>query len=338
MDEPTTFWFDGKPYEPGNFKQEFHGQVTLRQAIAKSMNVATIKVAEMVGYDAVVRLAKAAGLNADIQATPAVALGAYETTPIEMAGGYTIFANQGVFVKPNWISSVRAKDGSVLYLHKPETKPVLDPRVSYLMVNLLEEVMRSGTAAGVRARGFTVPAAGKTGTSHDGWFAGFTSQLLCVVWVGFDDNRELNLEGAHSALPVWTEFMKRALQHRTYRDTKPFEAPDGVVSVTIDPLSGMPATPFCPETKNEVFIAGTQPVGTCPLHGGGKSATYAAGWDAPSPPRQAVTPVDPAEPPKLTPEHHPVAMASGAPPAQPDEAPQPQKRKGFFRRFVDVFK
>ena len=89
---------------------------------------------------------------------------------------------------------------------------MLDPRVAYLMVNLLEEVMRTGTAAGVRSRGFRVPAAGKTGTSHDGWFAGFTSELLCIVWVGFDDNRELDLEGAHSALPIWTEFMKRALE------------------------------------------------------------------------------------------------------------------------------
>ena len=111
------------------------------------------------------------------------------------------------------------------------------------MVSMLEEVMRTGTAAGVRWRGFTVPAAGKTGTSHDGWFAGFTSDLLCIVWVGFDDNRELNIEGAHSALPIWTEFMKRAIKFRQYADAKTFSAPDGVVTVTIDPQSGIPATP-----------------------------------------------------------------------------------------------
>jgi len=337
VDEPTTFWFDGKPYEPGNFKQEFHGQVTLRKAIAKSMNIATIKVAEMVGYDSVVRLAKAAGLNDDIQATPAMALGAYETTPLEMAGAYTIFANQGLYVKPNWVSSVRAKDGSVLYARKPETRQVLDPRVAYLMVNLLEEVMRSGTAAAVRARGFTVPAAGKTGSSRDGWFAGFTSELLCVVWVGFDDNSDLKLEGAHSALPIWTEFMKRALQSRQYRDAKPFEAPDGVVSVTVDALTGMPATPFCPETRSEVFIAGTQPVGTCPLHGG-RGATYATSWE--SPPAQtsagaAAGAVD-GSPPKP---RQPGAMASNAPPAnQADQASKQPKRKGVFRRLLDVFK
>ncbi len=301
------------------------------------MNIATIKVAEMVGYDSVVRLAKAAGLNEDIQATPAMALGAYETTPLEMAGAYTIFANQGMYVKPNWVSSVRAKDGSVLYARKPETRQVLDPRVAYLMVNLLEEVMRSGTAAAVRARGFTVPAAGKTGSSRDGWFAGFTSELLCVVWVGFDDNSDLKLEGAHSALPIWTEFMKRALQSRQYRDAKPFEAPDGVVSVTVDALTGMPATPFCPETRSEVFIAGTQPVGTCPLHGG-RGATYATSWESPpaqTPAGAAAGAVD-GSPPKA---RQPGAMASNAPPArQPDQPSGAPKRKGVFRRLLDVFK
>jgi penicillin-binding protein 1B len=146
-------------------------------------------------------------------------------------------------------------------------------------------VLRSGTAAGVRARGFTAPAAGKTGTSHDGWFAGYTSELLCIVWVGFDDNRQLDLEGAHSAAPIWAEFMKRALQFREYRDAKPFPAPDGIVSIAIDPESGMPATPFCPRTRQEVYIAGTEPVGTCPLHNGGRqNVTNVAGWETAPPP------------------------------------------------------
>ncbi len=137
----------------------------------------------------------------------------------------------------------------MVYKNTIEQKQVLDPRVAYLMTNLLEEVLRSGTAAGVRSRGFTVPAAGKTGTSHDGWFAGYTSELLCVVWVGFDDNRELDLEGAHSAAPIWTEFMKRALDYREYRDAKPFQRPTGMVTIDIDPQSGMPATPACPKTQ-----------------------------------------------------------------------------------------
>ena len=110
-----------------------------------------------------------------------------------------------------------------------------------------------------------MPAAGKTGTSHDGWFAGFTSELLCIVWVGFDDNRELDLEGAKSALPIWTEFMKRALDYKEYRNTKPFDAPDGIVTLEIDPLSGQPATANCPTRRQEVFIAGTQPLDSCHL-------------------------------------------------------------------------
>lgn len=346
VDEPTTFWFDGKPYEPGNFKHEYHGEVTYRQAIAKSMNVATIKVAEMIGYDAVVRLAKKCGLNEDIQATPAVALGAYETTPIEIAGAYTVFGNEGVYVKPGFISRIHARNGNAIYTAKTEKREVLDPRVAYLMVSMLQEVMRSGTAAAVRARGFTVPAAGKTGTSHDGWFAGFTSELLCVVWVGFDDNRQLNLEGAHSAAPIWADFMKRALEYRPWRNTKPFAAPDGIVSLEIDPLSGMPATPFCPGSRTEVFIAGTEPVGNCPLHGGGNGLTNVAGWEVkPGPqPRAPETASVERAAPKATPAvNMPVLAANSPPPSQPQNPAippeQPKKKKrGFFGRMIDVFK
>src|SRR6185295_16949128 len=163
-DQPTTFLFDHQQYTPGNFHNGYYGHVTLRRALAHSMNNAAIKVAEMVGYDAVVRIARRAGLNDAIRPTPSVALGAYETTPLEMAGAYTVFANQGVYVKPRLISTVSSRDGVEIYRHQPETRVALDPRVAYLMVNLLEDVMRSGTAAGVRGRGFKAPAAGKTGT------------------------------------------------------------------------------------------------------------------------------------------------------------------------------
>jgi len=339
-DEPTTFWYDNKPYEPSNFKHEFHGTVTLRQALAKSMNVATVKVGELVGFDNVVNLAKRAGLNYNIQPTPAVALGSYDVTPMEMAGAYTIFANQGVYVKPNFVNVVRAQDGRAIYSNRRDEHAVLDPRVAYLMTNLMEEVMRTGTAAGVRARGFTVPAAGKTGTSHDGWFAGYTSSLLCIVWVGFDNNEQLDLEGAHSALPVWTEFMKRALQYRAYRTAEPFQAPDGIVSVEIDPESGMLATPSCPSTINEVYISGTQPVTSCPLHGGGQSVTRVAGWEIRSTP-PALDPLPHVEqPPPLVARHAPPsALSSAPPPFQPAQKPQkPKEKKGLFRRLLGVFK
>ncbi|MFN7993437.1 MAG: PBP1A family penicillin-binding protein [Bryobacteraceae bacterium] len=338
-DEPTTFWYDGKPYEPSNFKHEFHGVVTLRQALAKSMNVATVKVGELVGFESVVDLAKKAGLNYDIHPTPAVALGAYDVTPMEMAGAYTMFANQGTWVKPSFVSMVRSQNGKSIYVNRAEKRDVLDPRVSYLMTNLMEEVMRSGTAAGVRARGFAVPAAGKTGTSHDGWFAGYTSELLCIVWVGFDDSRELDLEGAHSALPIWADFMKRALQYRAYRNTRPFEAPDGIVSVQIDPASGMQATPSCPITISEVYISGTQPVGMCPLHGGGQqNVTHVAGWEIPGNPPPVTSP------PRVAAAPAPLA-SRGVPPAEPEpaapalqKAEKPKEKKGLFRRLLGVFK
>jgi len=340
LDEPTTFWFDNRPYEPSNFKHEFYGTVTLRQAIAHSLNVATVKVGEMVGFDTVVELAKQAGLNYNIQPTPAVALGAYEVTPFEMAGAYTIFANQGVYVKPNFVSMVRAQNGKDIYTNKTEERTVLDPRVAYLMTNLMEEVMRSGTAAGVRARGFGVPAAGKTGTSHDGWFAGYTSDLLCIVWVGFDDNRQLDLEGAHSALPIWTEFMKRALQYRAYRNARPFVAPDGIVSVEIDPESGMLATPYCPTTITEVYISGTQPVTACPLHGRGQSVTHVAGWEAPNAAPEPAPHVD-APPPNLSARHSPTGLPSApadAPAQTAQKTEKPKEKKSLLRRLVDVFK
>jgi penicillin-binding protein 1B len=212
-------------------------------------------------------MARRAGLNDAIKPTPAVALGAYEATPLEIAGAYTLFANQGKRLSPTTVALVRARDGAALYQHNSAPVPALDPRVAYLMVNMMQEVLRSGTGAGVRSRGFTLPAAGKTGTSRDGWFAGFTSGLLCVVWVGFDDNRELNLEGARSALPIWAEFMKRATAFRPYRDAKDFPRPAGLVAAQICAESGQLATANCPNTHSEVFIDGTQPVVQCELHG-----------------------------------------------------------------------
>jgi penicillin-binding protein 1B len=351
-DQPTTFWFDGKPYEPSNFEHKFYGDVTVRTALAKSLNVSTVKVAEMVGYDAVVEMAKRAGL-ADQQPTPAVALGSYEVTPLDAVGAYTVFANGGEYVKPSFLRMVRAGDNKLIYRNQLDEKQALDPRVSYLMTNLMEEVLRSGTAAGVRARSnLNFPVAGKTGTSHDGWFAGYTSELLCVVWVGFDDNRQLDLEGAHSAAPIWAEFMKAASQVREYRDTKDFAAPDGIVSIDIDPQSGMPATPSCPTRHAEVYIAGTQPVGTCPLHGGGHPVTNVAGWEVAPPPTPGgdTTPrvtgssgdgvVQPSSPPARraarqdAQQSQPATQATNNPP----DPPKKEEKKSIFRRLIGVFK
>ena len=349
VDQPTIFWFDDKSYTPANFKNEYHGTVTLREALAHSLNNATVKLAEMVGYNKVVEMANRAGMNYKIQPTPAVALGSYEITPLEAVGAYTVFSNQGDYVKPDFISLVRSQDGKVVFRNQIEHKQVLDPRVAYLMTNLMEEVLRSGTAAGVRAAGFNVPAAGKTGTSHDGWFAGYTSELLCVVCVGFDDNKELDLEGAHSAAPIWTDFMKRALAYREYRDAKPFHAPDGIVSIDIDPQSGMPATPYCPVKRPEVYIVGTQPVGACPLHGGGRQGvTNVAGWETPSPAKAASSADDSSRATGSEGEVSAAAVArraarqnranAAATAAPPPPQPKKEEKKGFFRRLLGVFK
>lgn len=339
VDEPTTFWYDNKAYEPNNFGSEFHGTVTVRQAIAKSMNVPTVKIAEAVGYNRVVDIARRAGLNMDIRPTPSVALGSYEVTPLEIAGAYTMFANRGQVSKPNFVRSIRDQRGMSVYDHKPDRKYVIDQRVAYLMVNLMEEVLRSGTGAGSRSRGFTLPAAGKTGTSRDGWFAGFTSKLICVVWIGFDDNRELKLEGAKSALPVWTEFMKRAHQHREYRSVTAFSAPDGIVSAEVDPASGQLATTACPERRPEVFISGTQPVEVCRLHGGG--GTQIAGWEPSQPERRPASS-------QVAANQAAANARSGESrggntqtiPITPTPAAQPKKpeRKGLFGRIKDIFK
>ncbi|MGA7413648.1 MAG: transglycosylase domain-containing protein, partial [Bryobacteraceae bacterium] len=262
MDEPTTFKYGNEIYEPANFGDRYMGPVTVRRALASSLNNPAVQLAQAIGYRRVVDVAKRAGMNEDIRATPAVALGAYEVTPVEVAGAYTIFANQGVYVQPTFVSSVETQNGTVAFRSVPKTHAAIDPKVSYLMLDMLQEVLRSGTGAAVWSYGIHGPAAGKTGTSRDGWFAGFTSDLLCIVWVGYDDNRDLDIEGAKSALPIWAEFMKRATQHGNYARAFP-TPPPGLTTATIDDESGELAGPLCTRTRNEYFITGSEPTTIC---------------------------------------------------------------------------
>src|SRR5580692_11159130 len=294
-DVPTTFQFDGKDYTPDNFGQEFYGTVTVRDALIHSLNVATIKVAEMIGYQRVVELSRQVGLGNNIMATPAVALGAYEMTPVDVAAGYTAFATNGTRAEPLYLRSVVGADGKLEESDAPRTRPVLDPRVAYLTTSLMEDVINRGTGASVRSLGFTAPAAGKTGTSHDGWFAGFTSNLLCVIWIGFDDNRDVGLSGSQTAAPIWADFMKRAVTLSQYHNTQDFQIPDGVLQETIDPQSGQLATAKCPQTVQEYFVSGSEPTQVCELHGGqtaGNPATwlghlFGKGGDTTPPPNGA---------------------------------------------------
>jgi penicillin-binding protein 1B len=181
------------------------------------------------------------------------------------------------------------------------------------MVSMMQDVLRYGTGASVRSRGFNLPAAGKTGTSHDGWFAGFTSNLLCVVWVGFDDNRELNLEGAKSALPIWTEFMKQAAKFQRYEDAHAFQTPPGIVSARICPESGDLAGPYCPEERSDVFISGTQPAIECRLHAPGVTQYADRVEETPGVTTRVAT--NPSMPPPVTNSPKTVPPAAAAPPA-----------------------
>lgn len=337
-DEPTTFMFAGKAYQPVDYHHEqWLGSVTVREAFAKSLNVPAVEAAQQAGYGAVADLAHNAGLS-DIRATPAEALGAYDVTPLDMAGAYTLFANQGVMVQPRFISRIMDQAGDDVWTSEPQTKNILDPRVNFIVVNLMEEVLRSGTGAGVRARGFTLPAAAKTGTSHDAWFAGFTSKLLCIVWVGLDDYQDIKLDGAKAALPIWTDFMKLAHKHRAYRDVTDFQVPDGVVSAQVDPDSGQLATSACPRVVTDYYLLGTQPVQFCLLHQGG--STEIAGWQT-SPGAGAGT-LPNALPSQTTARQTAVVVPPNAaqPPAnqpQQQQQQQPKKKKSFFDKLKSIF-
>ena len=263
-------------YTPRNYKGEYYGDITARLALMRSDNNATISLAGMVGFDQVAALARAAGIK-NARGTPSMAIGSYDATPLDMAGAYTVFANGGLHLDPWMLASVRTPTGDVIQDFTPTSQQVLDPRVAYLTTNMMEAVLGGngsdpcevggrdfcGTGAGVRNMGFTAPAAGKTGTSHDAWFAGFTSSLLCIVWVGNDDYTSIDLEGAHAAAPIWADFMKQAIQLPQYSDTNEFTPPDGVQLVSIDKNTNLLADSSCPDDYTAAFLDGTSPTDTC---------------------------------------------------------------------------
>lgn len=261
-DEPTTYEVGNQIYAPRNFMNEYHESVTARYALQESLNNATIGLASLVGFDNVAALARNSGISS-AQGTPAMAIGSYGATPLDMAGAYTVFANHGLHIDPWLVASVRSPNGDVIADYSPVVKQVLDPRVAYLTVNMMENVISHGTGETVRAMGFTSPAAGKTGTSHDAWFAGFTSNLLCIAWVGNDDYTDIKLEGAKAAAPIWATFMKKAVQLPQYSDTKEFMPPDGVQLIDIDKTTNMLSDAACPEGEQIAFLDGTAPTGTC---------------------------------------------------------------------------
>jgi penicillin-binding protein 1B len=338
-DEPTVFEFDGQEYTPNNYGERFMGKVTVRQALTNSLNVATVKVAEMVGYGRVVQIARQMGLSANIRPTPAVALGAYELTPLEVAGAYTAFATMGTRAEPYYIKSVVSAGGNSLEKYGPTTKLALDPRVTYLVDSILKDVLNKGTGAQVRAKGFTLPAAGKTGTSRDGWFAGFTSNLVCVIWIGFDDNHDLGLAGGATAAPIWADFMIHATALPGYRDVRELDKPEGVDSIIIDADTLEVATPNCPVTREEVYVSGSGPTQFCELHGGHNplnaagsflSHIFGGGSSNPPPPNTNVSPNG-----QVDKNGAPVAGQPGGQAVDP--AKTQEKKKGPLQKFFGIF-
>jgi penicillin-binding protein 1B len=332
-DTATTFTFDNgrQTYNPGNYKDEYHGNVTAIYALAHSLNNATISLGQQVGFENVAALARSSGITA-ARGTPAVSLGAYDATPLDMAGAYTVFANGGVHLNPWMLASVRNANGDIVSDYSPEAKQVMDPRAAYLTQSLLEGVMNFGYGYEVRKLGFTAPAAGKTGTSHDAWFAAYTSNLICIVWIGNDDYTDVKLAGALAAAPIWAEFMNRAIKLPQYSDVKPFSAPEGVTNVRIDKTTNLLADASCPGNSfSAAFLDGTAPPNSCSqmtespqtliqkLFGlGGSHST----------PQPNAQPGPPATPPAT-----PTAQKTPPDGNAPDTTqPTPPKKKGFFRK------
>lgn len=266
LDEPTTWTAAEGDWTPGNYDDEYDGMVTLRRALALSRNVAAIKVAEQAGFSTVASLWTRTGLGkTPLRGYPSIALGVFELTPFEVAQAFTTFATFGTQVPLRTITRIvhGPRDRP---LPAPKSRAVAAPAVTYLVTNMMRSVLNEGTGASARAAGFALDAAGKTGTTNDlrdGWFVGFTPELLAVVWVGLDDNQILGLSGAQSALPIWTAFMKRALAGRP---NVPFQPPSGIVQLEIDRDTGHLALPGCPRVATEAFLAGTEPGAWCPLH------------------------------------------------------------------------
>jgi penicillin-binding protein 1B len=265
VDEPTTFKDGDKDYSPGNYQNEYTGPITLRRALALSRNIVTVKVAEATGYDRVAALWKRTGVGSAAQAFPSIALGVFEASPLDMAAAYTVFENGGQLKPLQAVTRIVAAK-ETRPINAATARRVARADATYLVTNMMRSVINEGTGASARGAGFTLDAAGKSGTTNDlrdAWFVGFTPELLTVVWVGFDDNQPIGLSGSQAALPIWTTFMRRALAGRP---SLGFDVPDGISFAEIDKDTGQLATPNCPRVFREAFLAGTVPHEQCELH------------------------------------------------------------------------
>ncbi|MFQ6032611.1 MAG: penicillin-binding protein 1A, partial [Candidatus Zixiibacteriota bacterium] len=265
----TLIGEDGKEWSPENFDLIFRGPVTLREALAKSINVISAKLIEKVTPQQTIFYASNMGIRSALSPYPSLALGTSELTLLEVVSAFSVFPNRGIRVEPRYILKITDRYGNLLEENKTSKKEeVLSAQTAYIMTTMLQSVINKGTGWGARARGLYRPAGGKTGTSDDctdNWFIGFTPQITAGIWIGYDDKTVIgeNITGAHTALPVWSDFMIKA--HDTL-EVKDFEVPAGIMFETVCLESGLLATDRCPRIITDVFTEETVPKEYCDLH------------------------------------------------------------------------
>lgn len=268
VDERIQWEWKGQIWSPRNYEGEFYGLVTLREALEHSLNSATARIAKDVGLEAIHDLAVRLGMGSDLGVYPSIVLGGHPVPLLDMAKVFGVFAAGGMRATPLSVRKVVASGGDVVEGNSVEVRRVVPATDAYLVTHMLEGVMERGTGATARRKGFKHPAAGKTGTSNDykdAWFVGFTPNLLCAVWVGFDEAASMGLAGSEAALPIWTDFMRQALADAPHDS---FEVPPGVALVDIDKKTGEVARPDCPKQIREAFLEGEQPGEYCSEHRG----------------------------------------------------------------------
>lgn len=276
-DSPISIKSGSSLWKPQNYDNRFHGRVTVREALAQSYNIPAVRAAVDAGVPNVVSTAAKIGVESRLEPYPSIALGAFEVTPLEIAYAYSVFANLGVKAEPVSILAVVTRDGQLLETRSVEMKRVASAAVCYVMNDILKDVLRYGTGARARSLGFDHVGtyAAKSGTTNnyrDAWFVGYSPRILTLVWVGFDDAKSVRLAGSEACLPIWAAHMKRI--DGLITDVH-WKRPESVTLREIDPESGYLATPYCPTSRGEVYVAGTEPNSVCPLHAGsGEPSPY----------------------------------------------------------------
>lgn len=267
-DAPREFRYDGnRIYRPANYGGGFSRRdVTMRTGLVKSLNVVTVDVAMQAGLAHVANLAERLGLPKP-ERYPALALGTTEVTPLQLAAAYAAFVNGGVRVEPKVIARAGETSGQTISSDGNPGPQVLKPATAFMITNMLAAVIDHGTARAARDAVKGTAIAGKTGTSRDGWFVGYTPNLVCAVWIGFDDNQQLGLTGAEAALPAWTEFMKGAVDLRPALGGRNFLCPEGIKFVETDTDNGLLSTLSCPHRELIAITDTLAPNSECYKHG-----------------------------------------------------------------------